>query len=125
MQTKISTRHGHLGDTSQAQITEKTEKLLKFFDRITAIEVTVDLKDVAKPRVDIHVSVEHKEDFVAHDSHASLLTAVESTVHKLEQQLKKHKDKLQERHRNSDNRHIEVGVTEEGADEDLDDIYDD
>ena len=49
MQIQISTRHGHLSEESQARITAKAEKLLKIFDRLTAIEVIVDLTDSASP----------------------------------------------------------------------------
>ena len=43
MQIKIAARHGHLSDAQQQFIREKAEKLLHFFERITLIEVTVDL----------------------------------------------------------------------------------
>ena len=65
VQIQISTRHGHLSEESQARITAKAEKLLKIFDRLTAIEVIVDLTDSASPRVDLKVSAEHKHDFVS------------------------------------------------------------
>ena len=45
VQVKISTRHGHLSEASQQNISAKAEKLLRIFDRITAIELTIDLKD--------------------------------------------------------------------------------
>ena len=47
MQITISARHGHLSDQTQQKISEKAKKLRKFFDRITAIEVTVDLEHQA------------------------------------------------------------------------------
>ena len=68
MQVKISTRHGHLSEASQQNISAKAEKLLRIFDRITAIEITIDLQDSTNPRVDAKLSAEHKHDFVAHDA---------------------------------------------------------
>ena len=44
VQIKISVRHGHLSDATQQFIRDKAEKLLHFFERLTMIEVTVDLK---------------------------------------------------------------------------------
>ena len=44
MQVKISVRHGHLGEATQQIIRDKAEKLLHLFDRLTMIEVTVDMK---------------------------------------------------------------------------------
>jgi len=99
VQLSISTRHGHLSEASQQKISSKVEKLSRFFERLTAIEVTVDVKNEDQPRVDIRVSAEHKHDFVATDTSSSLMGSVDSAVHKLEQQLRKYKERIQERHR--------------------------
>jgi putative sigma-54 modulation protein len=104
VQIQISTRHGHLSDESQDRITAKAEKLLKIFDRLTAIEVIIDLTDSTLPRVDLKVSAEHKHDFVAHHQSDSLMGSVDVVIHRLEQQLRKYKEKVVERHRNSDPR---------------------
>lgn len=111
MQIQISTRHGHLSDKSQERITAKVEKLLKTFERLTAIEVIIDLTDSTKPRVDLKVSAEHKHDFVAHHQSDNLLGSLDEVVHRLEQQLRKYKEKAVERHRNSETRR-RAGVVE-------------
>jgi putative sigma-54 modulation protein len=108
VQVKISTRHGHLSEASQQNISAKAEKLLRIFDRITAIEVTVDLKDSNSPRVDAKLSTEHKHDFVAHDQSDELMASVDTVLHKLEQQLRKYKEKVQQRHRSPDARREEL-----------------
>ena len=41
MQVRVSTRHGHLSDATQAKIATKAEKLLRIFDRLMEIEVVV------------------------------------------------------------------------------------
>ena len=104
MQTQVSVRHGHLSDASQAKIAAKFGKLTRIFDRLTAIEVVVDLTDSNTPRVDGNVSAEHKHDFVAHDQSDNLMGSVDTVVHRLEQQLRKYKEKVQERHRVADSR---------------------
>ena len=101
MRISISTRHGELSGTSQEKIEAKAGKLSRIFERLTSIEVTVDLEDEEAPRVDMRVSAEHKHDFVAHDQSASLTASVDSVIHKLEQQLRKYKEKVQGRHRSS------------------------
>jgi putative sigma-54 modulation protein len=98
VQIKIAARHGHLAEANQQFIREKAEKLLHFFDRLTSIEVTVDLKNEIK-LVEILVSAEHRHDFVASESHADVLTAVEMVVAKLERQLSRYKEKIQDRRR--------------------------
>ena len=98
MQIKISARHGHLSDATQQFIREKAEKLLHFFERIMSIEVTVDLKNDVK-LVEFLVSAEHKHDFVARESNSDILAAVDLVVDKLEGQLRRYKEKVQDRRR--------------------------
>src|SRR5260370_30099227 len=45
VQIKISMRHGHLSEDSQAFIQEKAKKLMRLFERLTMIEVTVDMQN--------------------------------------------------------------------------------
>ena len=93
MQISISTRHGHLSTGTQESITAKAEKLVRFHDRLSATEVIVDLARKEVPTVEFRVSVEKAEDLVATDEHESLMAAVDSCLHKIEQQLRKHKEK--------------------------------
>lgn len=99
MQTTLTTRHGHLSEETQEKLKAKAEKLTRIFDRLTSIELVVDLQVTNKPRVDLMVSAEHKHDFVAHEQTENLLTSVESVVHKVEQQLRKYKERTIEQHR--------------------------
>ena len=108
MQIKVSTRHGQLSEASQDKISTKVEKLSRFHDRLTSIEVIVDLTDESSPRVDLNVSAEHKHDFVAHDQSESLMGSVDAAMGKIEQQLRKYKEKVQERHRSSEPRRRET-----------------
>ena len=98
MQIKISARHGHLSEATQQFIREKAQKLLHFFERIMLIEVTVDLKNDIK-LVEFLVSAEHKHDFVARENNADILAAVDLAVDKLEGQLRRYKEKVQDRRR--------------------------
>jgi putative sigma-54 modulation protein len=98
VQIKISARHGHLGEPTQQFIREKAQKLLRFFDRLTSIEITVDLKNDLKT-VELNVSAEHKHDFVARETNSDVLAAVDLAVDKLEGQLRRYKEKVQDRRR--------------------------
>ena len=98
MQIKISARHGHLSEATQKFIHDKAEKLLRFFDRLTSIEVTVDLKDDNR-QVEFLVSAEHKHDFVARERNDDILAAVDLVVDKLEGQLRRYKGKVQDHRR--------------------------
>ena len=99
MQIEISTRHGSLAGDQQAYVRDKAEKLLKYFGRIMSIEVAVDhLKHEHEWQwqVEILVSAEHKHDFVATETAPTPQSAMDKCVHKIEQQLRKYKEKVQE-----------------------------
>jgi putative sigma-54 modulation protein len=93
---KISARHGHLSEATQAKLTAKLEKMSRLFERLTAIEMTVDLEDRENPVVDLQVSAEHKHDFVAKEQASDLMASADGAIHKIEQQIRKYKDKVQE-----------------------------
>lgn len=94
MQIAISTRHGSLGPDQQAYLHEKAEKLLKYFGRLMAIEVAVEhLKHAWQ--VEILVSAEHKHDFVAVEQGPIPEAAMDLCVHKIEQQLRRYKERVQ------------------------------
>jgi putative sigma-54 modulation protein len=99
VQVTISVRHGALNEEAQAKITEKVEKLGRLFDRLVGMEVTIDLEHRDEPEVELSVSAEHKHDFTASCRTTDLMGAVDQVVHKLEQQLRKYKQKIQEHHR--------------------------
>jgi putative sigma-54 modulation protein len=99
VQIKISVRHGHLNGDSQQYIQEKAEKLLHFFDRLTLIEVTVDLSLKESKLVEFVVQAEHKHDIVAREWHPDVLAAVDLAVDKLALQLRRYKEKIQDHRR--------------------------
>ena len=108
MQINISTRHGYLSDATRSKISAKVARLSRYFERLTAIEVTVDLEFQDSPTVDLRVAAEHKHDFVASERAGDLWRSVNGAVQKIEQQLRKYKEKLTQGHRDH-------GVRQQGA----------
>ena len=98
MQIKLSVRHGHLNDETQQHIRDKAEKLLHFFERLTMIQVTVELRKDDR-WVEFLVQAEHKHDFVARERNHDLLAAVDLVLGKLEGQLRRYKEKIQDHRR--------------------------
>jgi putative sigma-54 modulation protein len=96
---KLSVRHGHLSEETQRLIREKAEKLVHFFERLTLIEVTVDLQQKETKHVEFVVQAEHKHDFVARESQPEVLAAVDLALAKLEGQLRRYKGKIQDHRR--------------------------
>lgn len=102
MQINISTRHGHLSEGAQGKITEKVEKIGKFIERITHIDVVVDLEKADHPSVEILVQTEHKgKEFKASHESNELFGSVDQAMDKIVQQIKKFKEKLTSHHEHS------------------------
>jgi len=106
VQISISARHGHLSPGTQEKITEKVDGVRKFFDRMTAIYVTVDLERREEPSVELRITAEHHDEFVAVDRADTVLAALDSVIEKMESQLRKFKEKLKE-HRATGHKHLE------------------
>ncbi len=102
MQISISTRHGQLGQETKDKIDTKLQRLVRFHERITAVHVTVDLEN-SESHVEIRVSVERSKDFVSRTKGPELMGALDGAIRKLEEQLRRHKDKLVE-HRSTGRR---------------------
>ena len=94
MHIEISSRHATLGPETLAYIREKAEKLPKIFDRLMEIDIAVD-HHKNEWEVEILVSAEHKHDFVAKEQAPTPQAAMDLCVHKVEQQLRRYKEKVQ------------------------------
>jgi putative sigma-54 modulation protein len=101
VQVTVSARHGHLSDDAHKQLQEKAEKLLHFFDRLTAITVTVDFHRERDARVTVEIlaHAEHKHEFVAADRDADVQHAFALAADRIKQQIKHYKEKLQDHRR--------------------------
>ncbi len=101
MQVTVSARHGHLEEAIQTVLQEKAEGLLRYFDRLTSVVVTVDLhRDRADHiRVEVLAKAEHKHEFVANEPAAEIVVAFNAAVDKIKQQIKHYKEKLQDHRR--------------------------
>lgn len=102
MQINVSARHGHLSPASQSKITAKVSRLKRYFDRLTALNVTVDLENASQPTVEIVASAEHFHEMVSREHAGQLWRSVDGAVQKLEQQLRKHKEKVR------DHKHVQT-----------------
>lgn len=100
MRINVSIRHGHISEPTQAMIRRRLEKLQRLIERISEIELTADLEHHDQPTVDLKVTA-MKHEFNAVGEGANLLAAVDEAVDRMEQQLRKHKEKVQDRHRSA------------------------
>lgn len=98
MQVAITCKHGTISSTNQEYITKKAEKLLTYFERVTAIGVTVTF-DNGRTRIEILVDAEHKHNFVAEEQGDEVAPTFDLALHKMEQQIRKYKEKIQDHRR--------------------------
>jgi putative sigma-54 modulation protein len=95
VQIEITTRHGSLTPEQQEYLQNKAEKLTKYFNRLMAIHVNVE-HGKHSWQVEIVVSAEHKHDFVAYEDAPTPEAAMDLCEHKIEQQIRRYKEKVQE-----------------------------
>ncbi|NBW87120.1 MAG: ribosome-associated translation inhibitor RaiA [Planctomycetia bacterium] len=86
-----------------SKISAKVSRLKRYFDRLTALNVTVDLENPNLPSVEIVASAEHFHEMVSREHAGQLWRSVDGAVQKLEQQLRKHKEKVR------DHKHVQSG----------------
>jgi putative sigma-54 modulation protein len=96
VEIKVNAKNGELSPSVQDTIKSKVANLPRFFNRTTGIQVLADLKNSASTKVEIIVSAEETNDFFASDTGPNVLVALDQTISKMEQQLRKHKEKLTE-----------------------------
>ena len=97
MLIKISVRHGDgISDATREKIEFKVEKLKKFYDRISLAELTIDFVEKESPKLDLKITTEPQKEFIV-TTQAELFTALDEGLKKMEQQLKKFKEKLTDR----------------------------
>ena len=114
MHISVSARHGSLQPGDQELIEEKVSRLRRLYDRVNAIEVTVDLEHLDNPAIEIQVSVEHADNCVATANATTVIAALDLAIPKVEQQLRRIKQK-KTGHRATGHKHIDTTVV---ADED-------
>jgi putative sigma-54 modulation protein len=81
-------------DADRARIEEKISKLPKFYNNINDVEVIVEGNEgAAASSVEIIVRAKRNHVFVAKHNGEDMYACVDEVVRKVEQQLKKHKQK--------------------------------
>lgn len=98
MQVAITCRHGSIKSDLNEYIARKSEKLLTYFERVTQIQVTLDFLD-GRIRAEMLVDAEHKHNFVAHAEGEDAAVTFDLVLHKMEQQIRKYKEKVQDHRR--------------------------
>lgn len=96
MQVTVSGRHMGVGDALREYCQRKSERLIRFYDRIQAIEVILDGKN-GHHTAEIIVRIDGTQPFVASEQHEDVYAAMDLLLDKIERQLRRHKEKLRNR----------------------------
>lgn len=94
MQIQVQARHGSLAEATRQKIADKVEKLGRFIERVSSIDVMVDLEKADQPVVEVVVATELKKDFRADYTSGDLWGCLDQTIDKIEQQMRKFKEKM-------------------------------
>jgi len=94
MQITVSVRRGSVASITTEKIQTKVEKLVRFYDRISSAEVTIDLEVRENPALTLLLKVEPKKELVVQSQAGELFASLDEALKKMEQQLKKFKEKM-------------------------------
>jgi len=75
----------------------KANKLPKFYDNLHSIEITLDM-EADQPMVETIVHASRKSTFVASARNEDMYTCIDQCMHKITEQLRRHKDRIRGHH---------------------------
>ena len=96
MQITVSGRHMGISDSLKSYCREKSERLIRFFDRIQSIEVVLDGRN-GQHFAEMIVHSVGTPPFVAREQHEDAYAAIDLLLDKVERQIRRHKEKLRNR----------------------------
>jgi len=96
MQITVSGRHMGVSEALKEYCRKKSERLIRFYDRIQSIEVILDGRD-GQHIAEMVVHTEGAAPFVAREQHQDAYAAVDLLVDKIEEQIRRHKERLRNR----------------------------
>jgi len=89
----VTGKHIEMTDAIRAHAEEKVEKLPRYYNSISQIEVILEGNEGGMQGVEILVHAEHNDLLVAKETGTDTYTCIDAAVHKMERQLRKAKEK--------------------------------
>jgi len=93
---QIAAHHFHVGDRLREVIEERCDHLMRFFDGVTTIHVTLNTEKERRI-AELVANVSHGAPVVAKAIADDMYVAVHEAAEKVEKQLRRHKDKIRDR----------------------------
>jgi putative sigma-54 modulation protein len=110
----ITGKHIDITEALKVHAREKTSKLPRFYNSVNQIEVIIDGSDGGRLSVEIIARGEHNKIFIVTETGEDAYKCIDLGVHKLERQLRRHKNKER------NNKHISTVVKEQNPSAGLD-----
>jgi len=89
----VKARHMEVTEAIRQYVQSKASKLPRYYDNVRSIEVLLDM-EADKPLVEILVTAGRKNTFVATHRGGDMYNCVDQSLHKIVEQLRRHKDKV-------------------------------
>ncbi|OQY04462.1 MAG: ribosomal subunit interface protein [Planctomycetales bacterium 4572_13] len=89
----ITGKHIEVTDAIRAHAEEKVEKLPRYYDSITQIEVVLEGNNSGMQGVEILVHAEHNDLLIAKETGTDTYACIDVAAHKMERQLRRAKEK--------------------------------
>ena len=102
MQLNLTGNHMDITPALRSYIESKFERLERHFEQMTNVHVILSIeKERQKAEATIHVN---RGNIYADSQHEDMYAAIDALIDKLDRQVKKHKEKLSNHHRNEGDR---------------------
>ena len=110
MNLTISGHHLEVTPALRTYVTEKLDRIIRHFDQVVDVKVLLSIDNQKekekRQRAECNILVKGSDIF-AESAHEDLYAAVDNLVDKLDRQVVKHKDKIQDHHHESSKRALQ------------------
>ncbi|HOD82896.1 MAG: Ribosome hibernation promoting factor [Planctomycetes bacterium ADurb.Bin126] len=96
MNVTVKSPHMEVTDSIREFVEGKVAKLPKYYDMIQSVDVILDM-EADQAVVEIVVSAKRRNTFVATHRAEDLYASVDQCLHKITEQLRRHKDRVRDR----------------------------
>ena len=96
MNVTVKSPHMEVTDSIREFVEGKVARLPKYYDGIQSVDVILNM-EADKAVVEIVVSAKRRNTFVATHRDADLYASVDQCLHKITEQLRRHKDRVRDR----------------------------
>ncbi len=95
MNIVVKGRHMEVTDSMREYVQGKAAKLPRYYDNITSVEIILDV-EADRPVAEVIVQAKRKATFVATHRDDDMYACVDKSIHKVVEQLRRHKDKVRD-----------------------------